>query len=354
MSQKMRCYCVTKHNEPLVAVDTETPTLEGTQVLVKVTRAGICHTDLHLWEGSYNLGGGKRLDISDRGIDLPLTLGHEIAGEVVAVGPDADASVVGTTCVVHPWLGCGECDTCQRGQENICLKSASIGALRPGGYSEYVVVPDPKFCVDIGDIDPSQAALLACSGVTTYSAIRKFGEVLKDVPLVIIGAGGLGFMALSILQAMGLKGAIMVDLDQTKRDEAIRAGALAAIDSGADDAAAQIIAATGGGAMAVLDLVGAEATTSLAIASVARGAHIVICGLYGGELVVPLPYIPMRPLHIQGSWVGNLAELRELIGLVRDRGLRTVPVVERPLETAFDSLMDLKQGRLLGRVVLVP
>lgn len=354
MGQKMRCYCVTKHKEPLVSVDTETPELLGTQVLVKVLRAGVCHTDLHLWEGSYDLGGGKKLNINDRGIHLPLTLGHEIAGEIVAVGPDADVGIVGTNCVVHPWLGCGECETCLRGQENICLQSQSLGVFHPGGYAEYVVVPDPKFCVEIGDLDPSQAALLACSGVTTYSAIRKFGDQLKHQPLVIIGAGGLGFMALSIIKSMGFKGAIMVDIDAAKREAALKAGALAAIDAGASDVAQQIISITNGGALSVLDLVGAEATANLALASVARGAHIVICGLYGGELVIPLPYIPMRPLHIQGSWTGNLVELREVVELARGPGLNAVPVVERPLSSAFESLMDLKNGRLVGRVVLVP
>lgn len=350
----MRSYSVLEHNRPLVPVESEIPQLEGSQTLVKIIRAGVCHTDVHLWEGAYNLGSGKSLKIADRGIHTPITLGHEIAGEIVGVGPDVDEGYVGQKCVVHPWLGCGECATCERGQENLCLTPQFLGVQHPGGFSEYVIVPDPKFCVDAGDLDPGQAALMACSGVTTYSAIKKFGDILKDEPLVILGAGGLGFMALSIVKALGLKGAIMVDLDDDKLEAAKEAGALETINSQAENASQQIIDVTGGGAVAVLDLVGAEATVNLAIASVARGARIVICGLYGGELVVPLPYIPMRPLHIQGSWVGNLRELKELVALAREHGLSQVPVQERPLADAGNVLSELRDGKYVGRVVLVP
>lgn len=350
----MRSYSVLEHNHPLVSVESEIPELTGTQVLVKVSHAGVCHTDIHLWEGAYNLGCGKKLEISERGIHPPITLGHEISGEVISVGPDADSACVGRTCVVHPWLGCGDCATCNRGQENLCMTPQFLGVQHPGGFSEYVVAPDPRFCVDIGDLDPAQAALMACSGVTTYSAIRKFGDILKDEPLVILGAGGLGFMALSIVRALGLKGAIMVDLDDSKLDAATKEGALKTINSSGEDAAQQIIDATGGGAVAVLDLVGAEATISLAIASVARGARIVVCGLYGGELVVPLPYIPMRPLNIQGSWVGNLRELKELIQLAQDHGINHVPVQTRPLVEADTVLNELRNGEFIGRAVLVP
>ena len=207
----MRSYSVLEHNRPLVPVESEIPVLLGTQVLVKISHAGVCHTDLHIWEGAYNLGGGKKLQMSDRGLTPPITPGHEISGEIVAVGPDADDATIGRKCVVHPWLGCGDCGTCNRGQENLCMKPNFLGVQHPGGFSEYVVAPDSKFCVDIGDLDPAQAALMACSGVTTYSAIGKFGDILRDEPLVILGAGGLGFMALSILKALGHKGAIMVD-----------------------------------------------------------------------------------------------------------------------------------------------
>ena len=317
---KMKKVCVCEHGEPLVAMEADMPELQGTEVLLKVNATGICHTDLHLWEGGYDLGGGNRLNVADRGISLPMTLGHEVAGTAVDVGPDGDRSIVGKDCVAYPWLGCGECAVCERGQENLCLSPRSLGVFSPGGYAEYVVLPDAKYCIEHGNIPASQAALLACSGVTTYSAILKFGDILESEPLVVLGAGGLGLMALSIIKAMGFRGAISVDIDPSKLEAAIEAGAFATVDSSKDDAAEKIKELTGGGAFAVLDLVGAEATINLALDSVARGGHIVVCGLYGGELKLPLPYIPMRPLNIQGSWVGNLAELNDLIKLAQKKG----------------------------------
>ena len=350
----MKSVRVHKHGKPLVTVETEMPELKGTEVLVKVKATGICHTDLHLWEGGYDLGSGNRLSVADRGISLPMTMGHEVAGTVEAVGPDGDSSAIGMDCVAYPWLGCGECAVCNRNQENLCTNSRSLGIFTAGGYAEYAVLPHAKYCIDHTGISSDQAALLACSGVTTYSAIKKFGDILNDEPLVILGAGGLGMMALSIVRALGFKGAVVVDIDDAKLDAAKEAGALDVVNSGGDSAAVAIKELTGGGAYAVLDLVGAEATINLAIDSVARGAHIVVCGLYGGELRVPLPFVPMRPLNIQGSWSGNLPELKELIALAQTKGIAPVPVTECALHEANSALMDLKDGKLLGRAILRP
>jgi propanol-preferring alcohol dehydrogenase len=146
----------------------------------------------------------------------------------------------------------------------------------------------------------------------------------------------------------------MVDLDPAKLEAATEAGALHTVNSGEEGAAQAIKDLTGGGAYAVLDLVGAEATINLALDSVARGAHIVVCGLYGGELRVALPFIPMRPLHIQGSWVGNLTELKELLDLAQSKGIAPVPTTECSLHQANDALMDLKDGKLVGRAILRP
>lgn len=129
----MRCYCVTHHGQPLELLERPDPQPRGTEVLLRVKAAGLCHTDLHLWEGYYDLGGGSRLQLADRGIKPPLTLSHEICGEVVSAGPDAGPVPTGTTVLVHPWIGCGECPTCLRGEEHLCLKSQSLGVVRPGG-----------------------------------------------------------------------------------------------------------------------------------------------------------------------------------------------------------------------------
>lgn len=352
----MRCYCVLHHGQPLELVEKSIPEPQGTEVLVKVSAAGVCHTDLHLWEGHYDLGGGKKLTLAERGIKPPLTLSHEIVGEVVAVGPDVGAHQIkmGRVALLHPWIGCGECAACQRGEENICIKPQALGIARPGGFAEYVVVPHPRYLVDIDGLDPASAAPLACAGVTTYSALKKFGERIKTDPVVIIGAGGLGLMAIEVLKALGGKGAIVVDLDAAKREAALAAGALMAIDAKAADAVAQIQQATGGGARAVLDLVGATPTVTLGMACSARGGHVVICGLMGGDLTLALPVIPMRPLTLQGSYVGTLQELQELVDLVKRTGMKPIPVTQRPLSQANEALQDLHHGRIVGRTILVP
>jgi D-arabinose 1-dehydrogenase-like Zn-dependent alcohol dehydrogenase len=344
---------VTAHNAPLALATGPALEPKGREVLIKVTGAGVCHSDIHIWEGHYDLGGGKQLSLKDRGMTLPLTMGHEIAGEIVQAGPDAKGVKLGAKVVVYPWLGCGTCATCQRGDENLCLKGRSLGVFMAGGYASHVIVPDAKYCIDLGSLDAAEAAPLACSGVTTYSALKKFGAKIKDTEVVIIGAGGLGRMALSMLKAMGGKGAIVVDIDASKREAAHKAGALAVIDSGASDAAAQIIKATGG-ALLILDLVGAAATLNLAVASATRGTEIVVVGLYGGEVTIPVPFFPLRPLAIRGSYVGNLAELQELVALAKSGKLALIPVTRRPLEDANAALMALKAGKVDGRIVLVP
>ena len=350
----MRCYCVIHHGQPLELVDKPVPTPQGTQVLVKVRAAGLCHTDLHLWEGHYDIGGGKKLTLAERGIKPPLTLSHEIVGEVVAAGEQAGSVPLGKTMLVHPWIGCGECAACRRGEENICIKPQVMGIMQPGGFAEYTVVPHPRYLVDIDGLDPAAATPLACAGLTTYSALRKFGARIHEDPVVIIGAGGLGLMAIEVLKALGGQGAIVVDIDPAKRAAALAAGALQAIGAKAPDVVQQIQAATGGGARAVLDLVGATPTVSTAVASCARGGHIVVCGLMGGDITLALPVIPLRPLTIQGSYVGTLTELRELVTLAREKGLAPIPVTERPLDEANEALQALHEGRVIGRTILVP
>ena len=353
----MRCYCVLHHGQDLALVEKTTPEPKGTEVLLKVKAAGVCHTDLHLWEGHYDMGGGKKLTLAERGIKPPLTLSHEIVGEVVALGPQAQAIAavnLGQVTLVHPWIGCGECPACQRGEENICIKSQALGVVKPGGFAEYVLVPHPRYLLDIGSLEPSQAAPLACAGVTTYSALKKLGNRIETDPVVIIGAGGLGLMAIEVLKALGGRGAIVVDIDPVKREAALAAGAVQVIDARAADAVQQIQQATGGGARAVLDLVGATPTVGLAVASAARGGHIVICGLMGGDLTLALPVIPMRPLTIQGSYVGTLQELHELVDLVQRTGMKPIPVNTRPMAQANAAMQDLHHGRVVGRTVLVP
>ena len=349
------CYCVTEHNQPLERMQCPTPEPKGAEVLLRMTAAGVCHSDIHIWEGVYDLGSGNKMTLKDRGVTLPLTMGHEISGEVVKIGPDVKTVAPGMAAVVYPWLGCGECPTCRRGEENLCaVKTRSMGVFTPGGYAEYVLVPHERYCVDLGALHPAETAPLACSGVTTYSALKKFGAKIKDEPVVIMGAGGLGHMALRVLRAIGGQGAIVVDIDAGKRQAALEAGALAAIDGSAGDAAQQISKATGGGATSVLDLVGSGATINLGVAALRKGGEIVVVGLYGGELKLPIVYLPLRGMGLRGSYVGSLPELKELVGLAQKGTLKPIKVTRQKLSEASAALSALKAGKVVGRVVLVP
>jgi alcohol dehydrogenase/propanol-preferring alcohol dehydrogenase len=350
----MKSFRVTEFNGPLSEVDAPTPKPTGTQVLLKVKAAGVCHSDIHIWQGGYELGHGRKpLSLKDRGVTLPLTMGHETVGEVVAFGPDAKGVAVGDVRLVYPWIGCGTCDLCLADEENMCLKPASLGVYCDGGYSDYIVVPNPRHLVDLKGLDPVTAAPYACSGVTTYSAIKKLESHLKH-PIVIFGAGGLGLMALSILKAMGGKGAIVVDIDKEKREAAMKAGALAAVDGAAPDALQQITTAANGPIYGAIDLVGNAQTAQLGFDCLTKGGKLVMVGLFGGGAPWALPLIPMRAITIQGSYVGNVKETQELIDLVREKNIAPIPVTKLPLAKAGQALSDLHKGRLVGRAVLVP
>lgn len=350
----MKSYDVCECGAPLRMIERADPEPAGTQVLLRVLAAGVCHSDLHIWDGYYELGGGKRLHLSERGIKLPLTMGHENVGEVVAFGPDAKGVKVGDRRLVNPWIGCGECAVCQRGDENLCLKPGNLGVFSPGGYSDHLMVPHPRHLFDIGDLPPEKAAPLACSGVTTYGALKKVGPVLQSEPTVVIGAGGLGLMCLALHKAMGGKGVVSVDIDPVKREAAMKAGAIGAVDGNAPDAVEQIKKATNGGAWAVIDLVGSSATARLGVDSLTKGGKLVVVGLFGGDITIPTPFLPMRAMTIQGSYVGSLNEMRELLDLVRRTGLPPVPIRTKPLEEVNSVLNDLRAGKIVGRVVLTP
>ncbi|HZB92625.1 MAG TPA: alcohol dehydrogenase [Stellaceae bacterium] len=351
----MKSYDVVEFGAPLKAAEKPTPKPQGTEVLLRTLAAGVCHSDLHIWEGWYDLGHGKKLTVRDRGLVPPLTMGHEIVGEVVALGPEARGVAVGDKRLAHPWIGCGDCPVCRRGEEQLCLAPRFLGVQRPGGYADHVLVPHPRYLLALGTLTPAQAAPYACSGITAYGALKRVGEaILREQPVLVIGAGGLGLMCLALLKAMGGKGAVVADIDAAKRQAALDAGALAAIDAGAADAVQATQAAAGGPIGAAIDFVGAAATARLGIDALAKGGKYVIVGLFGGDITLSLPLLPMRAITVQGSYTGSLAEMKELLALVAAGNVPPVPVHEHRLAEANTVLEALKAGRVIGRAVLTP
>jgi D-arabinose 1-dehydrogenase-like Zn-dependent alcohol dehydrogenase len=350
----VKSYQVIDFGKPLEAADLPDPSPTGHEVVVAVKAAGVCHSDLHIWEGGYDLGGGKRLMLKDRGIPLPLTMGHETAGEIISVGSEVTDRKVGEMVLVYPWIGCGQCRVCRTGFENLCMKPRCLGVHCDGGYSDQIVVPNSKYLIPLEGLDPVAVAPYACSGVTTYSALKKLGSVIHDEPVLVIGAGGLGLMCITILKAMGGKGAVVVDIDEKRRNAALEAGALAAVDGGAPDVLDRVKAALGGFGWAAIDLVGSPQTAALGFDALAKGGKFILVGLFGGASPWSLPLIPMKATTIEGNYTGNLAETQELVALVRSGAIPKIPIHTRPLSEATQTLEDLKAGRIVGRIVLTP
>lgn len=347
----MISYQVAEFGKPLARNEKAPPAPTGPAVLVKITASGVCHSDVHLWEGGFDLGGGNRLQAPPPDA-LPLTLGHEILGEVAAVGPDAKGVKIGDKRLVFPWIGCGTCAVCAKGDEHLCLKPQALGVNRDGGYASHVLVPHYRYLLAYDGLDADLAATYACSGLTAYSALKKVGRLGAGESLLIIGAGGVGLAGVRFARAVTGVAPLVADSDPGKEAAARAAGAADFVR--ADDQAAKSIFKLTGGVSAAIDFVGAESTARLGDRALRKGGKLVIVGLFGGALTVPLPLIPIRAITIQGSYVGSLAELAELLVLARSGISQPMPITQRSLDQAGQSLADLRDGRITGRVVLKP
>jgi len=344
----MISYQIIEHGQPLQKRVFSNPEPKGSEVLMRITRSGVCHSDLHIWDGYFELGGGKRFYVKERGCIPPFTLGHEPFGVVEALGPRARGVRVGQKKIVFPWIGCGKCAVCKAGQDNYCVSGTRfLGVNRPGAYSTHVLVPDPKYLLDTKGIDDAFASTLACSAVTVYSAINKLPKLGAKDAVAVLGCGGLGLIAISVLRAQGVKNIVACDIDDAKLAAALKQGAKSAVNTRAPDAAQKLQGIAG-----AVDLVGAPATAALGIGALRKGGRYVICGLFGGELVHPLPPIAQRAISISGSYVGSLQELKEVVALAKKKKLKPSPIETRPGDQVNAALEDLKAGRVLGRVVL--
>ena len=349
-------YDLVEFDKPLQARTRPMPVPLGTEVLVRVRRSGVCHSDLHIQEGFFDLGEEGKLTMSGRGMKLPQALGHEILGEVVAAGPDAHDAPIGETMLVHPWIGCmqDDCIACTSGHENDCMQMRALGVARDGGYGEYVVVDHPKFLVDVSGLDLDTVTPYACSGVTVYCALKKVDpdQMNPGEWLAVMGAGGLGLNAVAIAKAMGYENVVSCDVDANKMQTAISLGADAVLDTSRDDALDELRKITGNKLLGVVDTVGIPATSRLSVHALIKMGRYVVVGLHGGDFKMPLPWLPQKALTVRGSFVGSCNDLRELIDLVRTGKVKEIPVSSRPLSAASDTLDDLKAGRINGRVVL--
>jgi len=322
--------------------------------LVRIEASGVCHSDIHLWEGGYEGAAGTFLKVEDRGVKFPITPGHEISGRIEAIGESVTGFNVGDKVVVYPWIGEGSCPACRVGQENLCDTPRTIGIYRDGGYSELVLVPNFRYLVKIDDMDVNASASLACSGLTAYNAVKK-AKVAPGESIVIIGAGGLGLMSVQLARAITNSRIIVVDVDDKRLSEAKKLGAHEVVNSSKMDPVQDIKNLTNSlGAEAVIDFVNNNRTAPLSINMLRKRGKLVMVGLFGGALELSLPTVPLRGLTITGAYTGSFNDLVDLVNLSKTGAIRSVVNRTYKLDEANQALDDLRSGKIVGRAVLNP
>jgi len=349
----MKAAQITEPNKPLAITEVDTPKPQGVQVLVKVKATGVCHSDLHLWEGGYDTGDGF-MKVTDRGVKFPVTPGHEIVGTVSEIGSLVQGISVGDNVLVYPWIGCGVCAACRVGNDNLCDAPRSLGVFQNGGYAEYVLVPHFKFLAKVEGMDLENAASLACSGLTAFNAIKKSGANSQS-NMVIFGAGGLGLMGVQIARAITNSNIIVVDIDESKLQTAKELGADHVVNSKDPDAAQKIMALCGGkGADCVIDFVNAPPTVKMGLAVIRKRGTLTLVGLFGGSIDLPLVTVPLKSITIQGAYTGNYNEMLELLNLAKRGVINPIISKRYKLSEANNALEDLKNRKIMGRAVINP
>ncbi|MGK3106059.1 NAD(P)-dependent alcohol dehydrogenase [Streptomyces sp. WAC05858] len=345
----MRALRLTTWGEAPASAEVERPVPHGTEVLVRVEAAGLCRSDLHVIDGAPGALPYR----------LPFTLGHEVAGQVTALGPAAGGVSAGDRVVLYgPW-GCGSCARCAAGSDNYCDRRDTLawhgaGLGRDGGMAEYVLVPSARHLVPIGDLPADQAAPLSDAGLTSYHAVAGLRHTLGEgTTAVVIGVGGLGHLAVQALHATTASRVLAVD---------VREDALALADrSGADfstlmrpDTARALRARSGGvGADAVFDFVGAPQTLELATSVLRPGGELAVVGSGGGSLTVSKPGVLPPGFRLSLPFWGTRHELAAVVTLARSGALH-VETERFPLSAAAEAIDRLRRGRVRGRTVLVP
>jgi propanol-preferring alcohol dehydrogenase len=340
--------------EPLQVQQIDTPKPRGSQVLVKVQSSGVCHSDIHLWDGGYTGIGGQIMKTTDRGVKYPLTPGHEIAGTVAELGEDAkEAFQQDEKVMVYPWIGEGLCPACRVGDENLCDNPKSLGVYRDGGYAEYVLVPNYRYLLRIPQqLDTETAATLSCSALTAYSAVKNTGTK-PDNNIVIVGAGGLGLMAIQLAKAVFGARIIAIDLGDDKLKVAKENGADDTINSKNEDPVSKVMELTyNKGADAVIDFVNASKTVETDMQLLRRRAKVVLVGLFGGELKLNLVSMPTRAYSIIGSYTGNIQDMAELVSLANRKVIKPIISDRFKLDQATEALTKLKECKIFGRGVI--
>jgi alcohol dehydrogenase, propanol-preferring len=318
------------------------------QVVVKVAGSGLCHTDFTVISRDASYWKDQ---------PPPFTLGHEIAGWVEEVGAGVKNFKNGDAVAVNPsWASCGHCHMCRSGEENHCLNQKAIrapGVGYDGGHAPYVLVPEARFLVPIGELDPVLAAPLTDAGITTYSAIKPaLSSIWPGSTVVVIGIGGLGLYAVQFLRQLTSARVVAVDSTEARLKLAREYGADNVISNG-PNAAEQIRELTGGvGAIFIIDCVGVNATLATAVAALSWRGRLVMVGAGGGS--VPFDFFKVPPgAQLATSLNGGSIALMEVVEMA-NLGRLKILVDRYPLSAAKNGYDDFQHGLLVGRAVLMP
>lgn len=347
----MRALRYTTVGEPARVEEITEPEPHGAQVLLRVLAAGACHSD----EFVMSLPGEV---LAASGITLPLTLGHEGVGVVTALGPAARGIEVGEAAIVYGAWGCGRCRTCATGNEQYCERAAELGIFPPGlgahgAMADYLLVDDARHLVPLDGLDPVAAAPLADAGLTPYHAIKPvLPALVPGTTAVVIGAGGLGHLAIQMLRALSTCQVVALDLGKDKLEFATEVGAHHAFAS--DDGAVEAVRKVTGGRMAdaVFDVVGTAATCGLAAQMVHAQSEIAVIGVAEGAVPVGFLALP-HDVRVRAPYWGSIAELHEVLALAR-RGDITVETETFTFDNAPMIYERMHARTLRGRAVLVP
>jgi propanol-preferring alcohol dehydrogenase len=339
----MRAARLHDYGKPFQIDEVPTPEPGPGEVLVRVGGAGVCHSDLHIAHGDIPLLG-----------DEPKIMGHENAGWVEALGTGATGFEPGEAVIVFGGWGCGMCRICLGGEEQLCDSMRWGGLGPPGGYAEYFVVPSARHLIRIGDLDPAEAAPLTDAALTPYRAVKKVApRLLGGGSALVIGAGGLGQMAIQFLKLLTPARVIVADLAADKRQAAIALGADAVVDPADPEVDEQLKEVTRGeGAAAAIDVVGNEATLALAGGALGFKGELVIVGLANGAVPYSFFGWPPESIVTTSHW-GTHNELEEVVAHARE-GRLELHVERATLDDINDVFTRLQDGRVAGRAVLVP
>jgi propanol-preferring alcohol dehydrogenase len=342
----MRAARLHEYGKPLVVEEVPTPEPGPGQVVVRIQGSGFCHSDLHVIDGE--------LPILPK---MPQILGHENAGVIHTIGEGVEHFAVGDAVAVYGGWGCGVCDFCVTGREQLCSTPAWVGLSNyDGGYAEFMLVPHERYLMKLDKLEPKFAAPLTDAALTPYRAITKAMPFFEaDYPVLLIGAGGLGQYGIKLLRLFTGSPIIVVDVAEEKLQIAKEYGATYTIDGRDPEARDQIVKLAGGlGVSAAFDFVGAEPTLSLAMRSTRSGGKVTQVGLAGGAVnFTVFTEVPFEVSFESSLW-GTIKQLREVIALAESGMLTPIELDFEPLDRINEVFENLKAGKVGGRVVITP